>query len=60
MDGEISFMAECVICGCHPWMEKCLPWMSSIDGEISSMDVKYHSWMKKCHPWMTPTDEDDR
>ena len=57
MDGETSSMDESIICGCHPWMEKCHPWMSSMDGKMSSMD---RSVIYGCYPWMTSTDEDNK
>ena len=38
----------------HRW--KCHIWMSSMDGETSSLD---ESVIRGCHPWMTSTDEDD-
>ena len=31
-------MDESAILGCHPWMEKCHSKMSSMDGEVSSME----------------------
>ena len=31
MDGGTSFMDESVLRGCHPWMEKPHPWMTSTD-----------------------------
>ena len=55
MDGETSSMDESIICGCHPWMEKGHPWMSSMDRDMSSMD---ESVMGGYHPQMETTDDE--
>ena len=55
MDGDTSSLDESVIGGCHPWMEKPHPWMTSTDE-----DDRLHTWTEqKCHQWMSSMDEDD-
>ena len=64
MDEEASSIDESAILGCHPWIERCHVWMSSMDREISSMDGEMSPMDKSvihgCHPWMTFTDGDNR